>query len=29
VLEGRKEQGEAALKKVYGNKPKGQIGDSD
>jgi len=29
VLEGRKGQGEAALKKVYGNKPKGQIGDSD
>jgi Fe-S-cluster containining protein len=29
VLEGRKEQGDAALKKVYGNKPKGQLGDSD
>jgi Fe-S-cluster containining protein len=29
VLEGRKAQGKAALKKVYGNKPKGQIGDSD
>ncbi len=29
VLEGRKERGDAALKKIYGNKPKGQIGDSD
>ncbi len=29
VLEGRKGQGEAALKKVYGKKEKGQIGDSD
>jgi Fe-S-cluster containining protein len=29
VAEARKEQGKAALRKVYGNKPKAQMGDSD
>ncbi len=29
VLDARKEQADAVMRKVYGNQPKGQLGDSD